>query len=151
MGEDIVWNQHVLKSCCRVAVVESIWYYYIKNDSSSVRRYREDAVYVAQLTGTCLFESVKDVMNDDVYRDFSETVISQIREIVCLAYLTNVQNRDSIWKKQRVFCGLKKEYPWKHITWRYAKLGNMRDRAYFFLYWSNLYFLMAYIRDKLHR
>ena len=151
MGEDIIWNQYVLKMCSRVAVVENIWYYYIKNGSSSVHRYRENAVDVAQLTGTGLFESVKDVMNDDVYRAFCETVVLQIREIVFLAYLTNAKNSDSIWKKQRCFCGLKKKYPWKYITWRYAKLGNMRDKVFFFLYWSNLYFWVAYIRDKLHR
>lgn len=151
MGEDIIWNQYVLKLCSRVAIVENIWYYYIKNELSSVHRYRENAVDVAQMTGVSLFESVKDVMNDGVYRAFCETVISQIREIVFLAYLTNAKNVDPFWKKQRFFCGLKKKYPWKYITWRYAKLGNMRDKVLFFLYWSNLYFLAAYIRDKLHR
>ena len=67
-----------------------------------------------------------------------------------LAKHTNKDNKDSFWKKWAIFRSLKKEFPWKYITWRYAKIGDRRERICYFLYWSNVYFLIAYIKDKFH-
>lgn len=44
LGEDLIWNIEILKDMPKSMIVETVWYYYIRNDDSSVRRYRSDAI-----------------------------------------------------------------------------------------------------------
>lgn len=56
IGEDVIWNQKILKECLKVGVAENIWYYYMQNSSSAVHKYRENAIEVIQDEGMGLFD-----------------------------------------------------------------------------------------------
>lgn len=150
IGEDLIWNQYVLKSCNRIAIAENIWYYYLTHNSSAVYRYRENAIDIIRATGIGLYESIGNMSDNQIYRAYCTRILGQTRQTVCMAYLTNKDNKDSFWKKWAIFRSLKKEFPWKYITQRYAKIGDRRERICYFLYWCNVYFLIAYIKDKFH-
>lgn len=147
IGEDLVWNQEILKKSNCIAIAENIWYYYLMHEDSSVYRYKKNSIEIVRQAGLSLYESISYVTNDDIYRAFCTRILDQTRQTVCMAYLTNKANKDSFWKKIRAFLAIKKDYPWKYITWRYVKVGNARERFIYFLYWSNLYFLLAYLKD----
>ncbi len=44
LGEDAIWNIELLRHTHRVAVVKSLWYYYVHNSLSATHKFRGDSV-----------------------------------------------------------------------------------------------------------
>ena len=152
IGEDVIWNQRILSVCSKVIVAENIWYYYFyaHNTASAIHRYREDAIKTIRDAGLALLSTI-DISDNELYRAFCSRLFSQTRLIICQAYLTNRQNRASFFEKYRVFMQLKKQEPWSLITGRLLKIGSRDEKFYYLLLKSNLYFPLAYIKDRLGR
>lgn len=49
LGEDGIWNIEILKSAPQAAVVNSIWYLYIRNYDSATMRFRDNAIVAEQI------------------------------------------------------------------------------------------------------
>ena len=149
LGEDIIWNQYVLKKCNRIAIVKKVWYYYVQNTSSASHAFRKNAVEEIRLECVALFDAI-DETNDDVYRSFCNRLLGDTKLHICRFYLTKSENKEGFWKNLKIYSNLKKMEPWTHISWRFVKIGNFREKMEAFLFWSNAYFVVAYIKDHLN-
>ena len=152
IGEDVIWNQRILTVCSRIIVAENIWYYYFyaHNTASAIHRYREDAIKTIRDAGLALLSTI-DISDNELYRAFCSRLFSQTRLIICQAYLTNRQNRAGFFEKYRVFMQLKKQEPWSLIDRRLLKTGSRDEKFYYLLFKSNLYFPLAYLKDRFGR
>lgn len=147
IGEDVIWNQRVLKECDQIVIAENVWYYYIQNSKSSSHRYRENAIDIIREEGAALYHTL-DTSKDRLYRAYCNKIFSETRLIICRAYLTRKENKKSFIKKWKEFNELKKTEPWKLITRRYARIGDRKEKMTYYLFKINLYFPVAYLKDK---
>ena len=147
IGEDVIWNQKILKECLKVGVAENIWYYYLQNSSSAVHKYRENAIEVIQDEGMSLFNEM-DISKNEIYRAFCSKLLSETRLIICRGWLTRKENKENFFSKYKKFARLRKMKPWSYITGRYSKIGDIREKVIYFLFKSNLYFPIVYFKDK---
>lgn len=150
LGEDLIWNQRILKKSSFISITENLWYIYVQNDSSAVHRYRENAIELIRNAGMELLSEI-DTKDDGIYRAFCSRILAQTRSIVCQSYLTNRKNKKTFSVKYRTFNRLKKQEPWSLITGRLLKIGSRDEKFYYLLLKSNLYFPLAYIKDRLGR
>lgn len=148
LGEDIIWNQKVLKKSNLVIIVENVWYYYIQNNESAVHKYRKDAVLTVNRTGIVLLDIV-NIKNDDVYKAFCSKILADLRSIIFRNCWSCKENTDGIIKKFRCYLELKRALPWRVLSSRYLKLGNLKEKIIYLLYWSNLYFPVFYFYDRI--
>lgn len=44
LGEDVIWNINILKDIPKILVVRNIWYYYIRNNDSTSKRYNPNVI-----------------------------------------------------------------------------------------------------------
>lgn len=152
IGEDLIWNQCVLRKCAHVAVVNRTWYYYLQNDSSATQIYRKNAFEQTQSELFTLY-GILDLNNDEIYNAFCNRVFEETRNIICKKYLTSKECKKSFLTKWRLFLQLKKMKPWCDITKRYLctlkKRDNIRKLVLFLLFRSNLLFPVIYVKDRI--
>lgn len=148
IGEDVIWNQSVLKECDQIVIAENVWYYYFQNSKSSSHRYRENAIDIIREEGMVLYHTL-DISKDQLYRAYCNKILSETRLIICRAYLTRKENKESFIKKWSEFNKLKRVEPWKLITRRYVRIGDRKEKLTYYLFRLNLYFPVAYLKDRL--
>lgn len=148
LGEDIIWNQKVLKKSNSVIIVENVWYYYIQNNESAVHKYRKDAVSTVNKTGIALLDIV-NIKNDDIYKAFCSKILADLRSIIFQNCWSCKENTEKIIKKFNCYLELKHALPWRVLSFRYFRLGNRREKFIYLLYRSNLYFPVFYLYDRI--
>lgn len=148
IGEDIIWNQRILKNCSKITITNEIWYYYVQNNMSASFRYREDAIDSIRKTGIATYNEI-DLYNDQIYRAFCHLLLMQTRNTVCQACLTNRKNEEGFFVKWGRFNKLKRQEPWSLISKRLLRIGSRDEKFYYLLFKTNLYFPLAYLKDRL--
>lgn len=147
IGEDIIWNQRVIKLCKKICVADAVWYYYCNNVESAVNKYKEDAIACVKDQMLSLVHEV-DMNDNQMYFAYFERMFSETRQHICRAYLTRKENDDSFIKKYRTFNMLAQQEPWSWVSSRYFDLANIKGKMQYILFKSRLYFPVCYIKDR---
>ncbi len=148
LGEDIIWNQKILEKSNQVIIVENEWYYYIQNNESAVHKYRKDAVSTVNKAATALMDII-DLNNDEIYKAFCSKLLADLRSIIFQNCWFCKENPDGIITKFHSYLKIKHIKPWNIITFRYFKIGNVKEKIFYLFYRSNLLFFATPIIDKI--
>lgn len=148
-GEDIIWNQTLLKRCKSVSVSQSTWYYYLYNNDSAVNRFNSGAINSTTKELKTL-STVIDLSNNRYYVSFCNHVLEELRCRVCSSCLTNQNNKSSYFKRRRIFYDTIKQEPWSHIMLKkYYNNSDAKTKIKILLLKSHLFFFVVNCVDKI--
>lgn len=148
LGEDVIWNQLVLKHTRSVTIVKSIWYYYVNNNMSASYKYRKDAIECIRKE-MCMLWDIIDTNNKRIYKAFCNRLLEETSQRICRSYLTRAENNDNFLNKYLLFSKLKYSKPWSYMDSRFLyKNGTIKSIIRFFTFKTNLYYPLIYIKDR---
>ncbi len=138
LGEDVIWNMRLLDRCDRIGIVHSVWYGYVIQSSSAVRRYREDRVGRV--------EAYIDILKNENAEFFEKNPQAMARnlavELYCIAnYQLSAENCPMSGKEKRTYIrSLLLREPWSTLNEPHArKFLSLPHRAMYLLYKTGLW------------
>lgn len=150
-GEDIIWNQNLLKKCNSIGLVKSTWYYYLFNCNSAVNRYNPQAIINATKELKVL-SSVIDLSDEQYYISFCNHVFEELRCRVCSSCLTNPWNKNKYNSCRKEFEKIIKLWPWSTVTSKkYFQKLKAKSKVKILLLRTHLFFPVVYIIDRKKR
>ena len=135
IGEDIVWNLQLLKKADKVCIVDSVWYIYYVNPTSSSRKYRENAIKESY---DSLEEIAKhlDLDDDEQYVSYCYRCWGDLKRIYH-CYLC-YQGKKAAKQKKDLF----NHAPWNVLSSkRFKKLCDFKHCFMRYLYVTRLVFV----------
>lgn len=140
IGEDIIWNLHLLNMVDKVIIAKTVWYYYYVNSEGATNRY-DNGIYNKLTDELCSLRALVDDTNESEFIAYRNHIIEEIRK-VCNSYLCH---RNSLKEKRKRKETIRNMYsePWSLILdEKYKSNVERRTRVFITLYKSRVLFLM---------
>lgn len=145
IGEDIVWNLRLLQKAGTVCIVDSVWYVYYVNPTSSSRKYRENAIKESY-DSLMAIRNCLDLDDDEQYLSYCYRCWGDLKRIYHCFLSYCGENA----KEQRKY--LFNSAPWNELkSKRFQKLCDAKHSFMKFLYTSRLVFDYYHIKSVLVR
>jgi glycosyltransferase involved in cell wall biosynthesis len=147
IGEDVVWNQEILKKCDTVCVVQEVWYGYWKNPQSASHRYNPQIIEECRKQIERIAE-VTDLKDDAMYASYADRIYEHMK-MFWFNYLEK-EKRVNRGNYKAVIHRLYTEYPWQEIgTKRYYLQVGKKKRMVALLYHMHLFYTVFALKERI--